>query len=442
MNNATQITDAERDCSGAGSRRARRRTDISRAASAAHFDAAVAARAGAVRSAHLPRGRPGPLCDRRGQGAAAMARAVEDHWRGRLTGLVVTRYGHAAPCERIEVVEAAHPVPDAAGRRAAHASCDWSRGLSRRRSGALPDLGRRLGAARSAAAGLTLDDKQAVNRALLESGAAIDEMNCVRKHLSAIKGGRLAAACHRAVVTLLISDVPGDVRGHRLGPDRAPTRRLAPTRCDLALRHRDRAACRETAGSGGGETPKPGDPRLAGRDAHDRHAADGARSGRRGGRRAGIAPYILGDAIEGEAREVGKVMAGIALAGGAPRPAVCGALVLLSGGETTYRARQRTRRAQRRVPAVARDRSGRRAGHVRAGRRHRRRRWRGGDRGRDRYAGHPGARAGPRAWAARQPCRQRRPRFLRGVGRSVVTGPTLTNVNDFRAILIDPPAGA
>ena len=129
-----------------------------------------------------------------------------------LSGLVVTRYGYAVPCRRITILESAHPVPDAAGLDAARRILASVQGLERGRSGAVPDVGRRFGLA--AAAGRRLDafeDKQAVNRALLASGANISEMNCVRRHLSAIKGGRLAAACHPAkVVTLLISDVPGD----------------------------------------------------------------------------------------------------------------------------------------------------------------------------------------------------------------------------------------
>ena len=130
-----------------------------------------------------------------GKAAATMARAVEDHWPGALSGIVVTRYGHGVPCRRIEVVEASHPVPDAAGADAARRILASVAGPRRGRSRAVPHLGRRLGAAGAAgAAGLTLDDKRAVTRALLRSGAAIGEINCVRKHLSAIKGGRLAAA--------------------------------------------------------------------------------------------------------------------------------------------------------------------------------------------------------------------------------------------------------
>src|SRR5215213_6495094 len=146
-----------------------------------------------------------------GKASAAMAKAVEDHWDGPLTGLVVTRYGHAVPCRRIEIVEAAHPVPDASGEAAARRILDMVQGLG-------PDdlvLALISGGGSSLlsvpASGLTLADKQAINAALLRSGAPIGAMNCVRKHLSAIKGGRLAAAAHPArVVTLVVSDVPND----------------------------------------------------------------------------------------------------------------------------------------------------------------------------------------------------------------------------------------
>ena len=146
-----------------------------------------------------------------GKAAAAMARAVEQNWSGPLSGLVVTRYGHGVPCERIEVVEASHPVPDAAGARAAERILESVKGLGRDDLVLCLVSGGASALLALAAPGLTLADKQQVNKALLACGAAISEMNCVRKHLSAIKGGRLAAAAYPAkVVTLVISDVPGD----------------------------------------------------------------------------------------------------------------------------------------------------------------------------------------------------------------------------------------
>src|SRR5215813_8736379 len=177
------------------------------------FDAAIAAAQPSLcLPPHLPSAPAGrTIVIGAGKASAAMARALEDHWPGEVSGLVVTRYGYAVPCQRIEIVEAAHPVPDAAGLEAATRILSLVSGLS------VDDLVIALisGGGSSLLAlpaeGLTLDDKQAVNRLLLKSGATISEMNCVRRHLSAIKGGRLAAACHPArVVTLLISDVPGD----------------------------------------------------------------------------------------------------------------------------------------------------------------------------------------------------------------------------------------
>src|SRR5664279_4487449 len=204
-----------------------------------------------------------------GKASAAMARAVEDHWPGPLSGLVVTRYGYAVPCSRIEIVEAAHPIPDAAGVSAAHRIVDLVRGL--RADDTVLCLISGGGSALLALPmpGITLEDKQAVNRELLKSGASISEMNCVRRHLSAIKGGRLAAACHPAkVVTLLISDVPGDnpidIASGPTVPD--------PTTCADALDILRRyaievpAAIREILVSGRGESIKPGDARLAGID--------------------------------------------------------------------------------------------------------------------------------------------------------------------------------
>src|SRR5438876_5106134 len=177
------------------------------------FDAAInAAQPAHCIAPHLPasaRGRM--LVIGAGKASAAMARAVEDHWRGELTGLVVTRYGYGVPCKRIEIVEAAHPVPDAAGIDAARRILHLVQGLTADDLVLCLISGGGSSLLVAPIEGLTLEDKQAVNRALLTSGATISEMNCVRRHLSSIKGGRLAAACHPAkVITLLISDVPGD----------------------------------------------------------------------------------------------------------------------------------------------------------------------------------------------------------------------------------------
>src|SRR4051795_8836710 len=238
----------------------------------AMFDAAVNAASPASRvPAHLPlRPKGRVVVVGAGKASAAMARAVEEHWDGPLSGLVVTRYGHAVPCERIEIVEAAHPVPDASGEVAARRILEMVQGLG-------PDdlvLALISGGGSSLlslpARGLTLADKQAVNRALLRSGAHIGEMNCVRKHLSAIKGGRLAAAAYPTpILTLLISDVPMDdaatIASGPTVPDpttfaeaRAILAKYGITAPEAVLRHLERGAAADED-----ETPKPGDPRLA-----------------------------------------------------------------------------------------------------------------------------------------------------------------------------------
>jgi hydroxypyruvate reductase len=188
-----------------------------------------------------------------GKASAAMARAVEDAWRGPLGGLVVTRYGYAVPCQRIEIVEAAHPVPDDAGVAAAERILETVRGLGADDLVLCLISGGGSSLLTLPPPGATLADKQALNRALLASGASIGEMNCVRRHVSAIKGGRLAAACHPArVLTLLISDVPGDRPGDiASGPDRRrpdDVRRRARHR--PPLRHRDPPPLRSLLESG------------------------------------------------------------------------------------------------------------------------------------------------------------------------------------------------
>ena len=177
------------------------------------FDAAVAAAQPALcLPPHLPpppKGRT--IVIGAGKASAAMARALEDHWSGPLEGLVVTRYGYEVPCDRIEIVQAAHPVPDAAGIEAAQRIRQLVTGLTADDLVIALISGGGSSLLVAPGEGLTLADKQAVNTALLHSGASISEMNCVRRHLSSLKGGRLAAVCHPAqVLTLLISDVPGD----------------------------------------------------------------------------------------------------------------------------------------------------------------------------------------------------------------------------------------
>jgi glycerate 2-kinase len=313
------------------------------------LDAAIAAAAPALRVPPFlpepPRGRTIVLGA--GKASAAMARAVEAHWPGPLEGLVVTRYGHAAPCERIGIVEAAHPVPDAAGREAAGRILELAKGAGADDLVLCLISGGGSALLSLPAAGLTLEDKQSVSRALLASGADIGQMNVVRKHLSAIKGGRLAAAAHPArVVTLVISDVPGDDLSVIASGPTVPD----PSTCADALEvlarfgiEEPRAviehlrACRD-------ETPKPGDPRLeralTRMIARPQESLEAAASVFR---EAGYTPLILGDSLEGEAREVAKVLGGIArqvVRHRQPLPPPC---ALLSGGETTVTVRGKGR---------------------------------------------------------------------------------------------------
>ena len=411
----------------------------------AMLDAAIAAALpDRIVPAHLPpppKGRTIVLGA--GKASAAMAKAVEDHWPGPLEGLVVTRYDHAVPCRRIEIVEAAHPVPDAAGRAAAE------RILALAQSAGPDDLvlclisGGGSSLLALPAEGLTLEDKQAVNKALLASGADIGQMNTVRRHLSAIKGGRLAAAAHPAkVVSLLISDVPGDdPAAIASGPTVPDPTTFADAQAILARYGIEPPeAVKAHLARAAEETPKPGDPRLATAEtiiiakpqASLEAAAEVAR-------RAGVTPLILGDSLEGEAREVGRVMAGMALQvcqHGQPLPAPC---VLLSGGETTVTVRAKGGRGGRntefllglaaqlrgleRVWAIAGDTDGIDGSEENAG-----------------AIVTPDTLERARAVglnAAERLAANDAYGFFAGLGDLVTTGPTLTNVNDFRAVLVD-----
>ncbi len=315
----------------------------------AMFDAAIAAaQPGRCVPPHLPEPPAGRLVViGAGKASAAMARAVEDHWPGPLSGLVVTRYGYHVPCQRIEIVEAAHPVPDAAGEAAARRLLALVQGLTAADLVLCLISGGGSSLLPLPLPGLTLADKQELNRRLLASGATISEMNCVRRHLSGIKGGRLAAACHPArVLNLVLSDVPGDAAiDIASGPTVAD-----PTTCDDALAILRRYAIdvpshvRAVLESGAGETLKPGDARLP--PVETRFVATpqmALEAAAEVARAAGVDAHILGDAIEGEARDVATTLAGIALQvarRGQPFRAPC---VLLSGGETTVTLRGRGR---------------------------------------------------------------------------------------------------
>jgi hydroxypyruvate reductase len=407
------------------------------------FEAAIeSAQPGHCVPLHLPEPGTGrTIVIGAGKASSAMARALEQHWVGPLTGLVVTRYGYAVPCERIEIVEAAHPVPDQAGLDAARRMMSLVQGLSADDTVICLISGGGSALLPLPLDGITLEDKQLVNRALLASGATIGEMNCVRRHLSGIKGGRLAAACHPArVVTLLISDVPGDrpadiASGPTVGD---------PTTCLDALAIVKRygielpAAVREVLESGRGESIKPGDARLARCEtrmiATPQMALEAAAIV---AREAGITPYILGNAIEGEARDVGKAMAGMALQVaeyGQPFARPC---VMLSGGETTVTVRGQGRggRNVEFLLSLGLTLEGRAGIHAIAGDTD-------GVDGQEEIAGAvlaPDTLA--RAWGLGiKPADSLQNNdghgFFGALGDSVVTGPTLTNVNDFRAVLV------
>ena len=408
------------------------------------FDAAVAAAQPAL---CLPPHLPPPPKGRTivigvGKASAAMARALEDHWAGPLEGLVVTRYGYEVPCARIEIVQAAHPVPDAAGIEAAERIRQLVTGLTADDLVIALISGGGSSLLVAPGEGLTLADKQAVNTALLHSGASISEMNCVRRHLSSLKGGRLAAVCHPAqVLTLLISDVPGDdpidiASGPTVGD---------PTTCADALaivaRYRITVppAVRHLLESGAGETIKPGDPRLQGIQTRMITAPQIAlEAAAQVARDAGITPYILGDSLEGEARDLGKAMAGITrqvALHGQPFQTPC---VLLSGGEATVTLRG-TGRGGRNVEfllSLGVALNGLPGVYALAGDTD-------GVDGAEEIAGAlltPDTLA--RAWALGTNPRSSLDNndghgFFQALGDAVVTGPTLTNVNDFRAILIE-----
>ncbi|MDM0031885.1 glycerate kinase [Variovorax sp. J22P271] len=389
-----------------------------------------------------------------GKAGGSMVQALEALWPAdaALSGLVVTRYGHIPPrpaglAARIELVEAAHPVPDQAGLDAAQRILALTQGLTADDLVLCLISGGGSSLLTLPAEGLTLADKQRINTQLLESGAHIGEMNCVRKHLSRIKGGRLAAACAPAqVVTLTISDVPGDDPAVIASGPTVPD----ASRCADALAILDRyrielpAAVRARLESGALETPKPGDAAFDGHQTHVIAAPQQSlEAAAAAARAAGIEAHVLSDEIEGESREVGKVHGALARSvslRGAPFAKPC---VILSGGETTVTIRPRQ-------PGQAKGRGGR-AGEFCLG-------LAGALAGRegvwalaadtdgiDGVEDNAGAIVTPdtlrRAEAAGAKLADHLDRndaygYFDAVGDLLVTGPTHTNVNDFRALLI------
>ncbi|MBE3636869.1 glycerate kinase type-2 family protein [Mangrovicoccus algicola] len=420
-------------------------TDADRALLTRLFDAAVAA-ADPVQV--LPRHLPPKPAGRTvvigaGKGAAQLAAAFEAAWDGPLEGVVVTRYGYAVPCERIRVMEAAHPVPDAAGLEAAQALFDAVAGLGEDDLVVALVCGGGSALLPAPPEGLTLEDEAALNRALLASGAPISAMNAIRKHLSRIKGGRLAAAAHPArVVSLVVSDVPGDDPAQvASGPTVPDAVTLAGARA-LVARHRialpERVAAALEAAE---EAPRPDDAVFARNEVKViasaglslRAAADAAEA-------EGIPAAILSDALEGEAREAGRFHAALARHAAREGAPFAPPVVLLSGGETTVTLTGEPGRGGRNtefllaaaldldgvagIAALAADSDGIDGSEENAGAFAD-----GGSAARMRAAGIDPAAALARhdAWSA-----------FAAAGDLFSPGPTGTNVNDFRAFLLRP----
>src|SRR5690606_35003962 len=280
-----------------------------------------------------------------GKGSAQMAAAFERAWDGPIDGLVVTRYGYGCDCERIEIIEAAHPVPDEAGLVASKRLFEKLEGLTSDDLVVALISGGGSALLPSPPEGMTLADEIAVNEALLASGAPISAMNTVRKHLSTIKGGRLALAAHPArVVSLLVSDIPGDnpafVASGPTVPDRA-AREDALAIVDAYRLKLPEAALRHLR-SDAANAPMPDDPRFAGNEVHViASAARSLEAAAAEAEKRGIKAVILSDSMEGEAREVAGVHAAMARES-ATRGRPCEKpVLLLSGGEPTVTIREK-----------------------------------------------------------------------------------------------------
>lgn len=377
-----------------------------------------------------------------GKASAAMGRAAEKHYGRPLEGLVITRYGHAVACDGIEIVEAAHPVPDAAGRAAARRILDLAESLTEDDTVICLISGGGSSLMALPAPGITFQETQDIIRQARAIGLAINDLNCLRRHLSAIKGGRLAAACHPAkVFTLLISDTPGnDPANIASGPTEGD-----PTSCADALEIVDRygielpAHVRAALEAGELESIKPDDPRLAGNQT--RFVADpqtALEAAARVARMAGFEAHILGAAIEGEARDVATVMAGIAHQVATHNQPFDPHCVLISGGETIV-SRDEAGRGGRNAEfllalAIALD--GEPGIYAIAG----------DTDGIEGPQGAAGAMIGPDTLArgralglsSRASLKAHDAyNYFKALDANLVTGPTLTNVKDFRAILIE-----
>ncbi len=389
-----------------------------------------------------------------GKAGGSMAQAVEALWPpdASLSGLVVTRYEHIPPrpqglAKRIEILEAAHPVPDEAGVQASTRILEAVHGLTADDLVLCLISGGGSSLLTLPAEGLTLQDKQRINRELLESGANITEMNCVRKHLSRIKGGRLAVACGPArVVTLTISDVPGDDPSViASGPTVADATTCADAVAILArYRIEVPGAIMSLLEQGAMETPKPGDAIFNGHELRMIATPwQSLEAAAQVAREAGIEAHILSDEIEGESREVGKVHAAMARAVALRETPFRKPCVILSGGETTVTVRKQ-------APGAIRGRGGRagefclglaQALHGQAGV------WAiaADTDGIDGVEDNAGAFVAPDTLSRANAMGMKAATYLdrndaygwfSALGDLVVTGPTHTNVNDFRAVLV------
>ncbi|TGV22534.1 glycerate kinase [Mesorhizobium sp. M4B.F.Ca.ET.143.01.1.1] len=376
-----------------------------------------------------------------GKGSAQMAAAFEKVWDGPIDGLVVTRYGYGAKCERIEIIEAAHPVPDAAGLEASRRLLDKVRGLT------VDDLvvalisGGGSALLPSPAPGLTLADEIAVNEALLASGAPIAAMNTIRKHVSTIKGGRLAAAAHPArVVSLVVSDIPGDnpalVASGPTVPDTGSREDALASISAYGMKLP--ASVMAHINSPAADAPRPDDPVFADNEVHlIASAGVSLEAAAAEARRQGIEAVILSDSIEGEAREVGGVHAAIAREVATRERPFAKPVLILSGGETTVTLRAKGKGGRNSefllafaiaiggvdgIHALAADTDGIDGSEDNAGAFAD-----GSTVSRMRAAGIDAKAmlAGNNAWTA-----------FNAVGDLFVPGPTGTNVNDLRAILV------
>lgn len=407
------------------------------------FDAAVAA-ADPERTIrdHLPakpRGRT--IVIGAGKGSAQMAAAFEKVWDGPIEGLVVTRYGYGAKCERIEIIEAAHPVPDAAGLEASRRLLEKVQGLTSDDLVVALISGGGSALLPSPAAGLTLADEIAVNEALLASGAPIAAMNTIRKHVSTIKGGRLAAAAWPAkVVSLVVSDIPGDnpalVASGPTVPDTGSREDALASIAAYGMKLPD--AVMEHINSAEADAPSPGDERFAGNEVHlIASAGVSLEAAAAEAKRQGIEAVILSDSIEGEAREVGGVHAAIAREVATRNRPFSKPVLILSGGETTVTLRAKGKGGRNsefllafaigisgadNIHALAADTDGIDGSEDNAGAFAD-----GSTVARMRAAGvdAKATLAGNNAWTA-----------FNAIGDLFVPGPTGTNVNDLRAILV------